>query len=241
MGQTKSRIFQVLQRIVRTTGMDLQPPIAPRGGVGEMLATRDVDVVLDIGAAVGMYGKWIRHAGYKGPIHSFEPMSTPFKKLQKTAAGDPLWDVRQMAMGAEVGSAEINIAGNSDSSSMLPMEERHAQAAPESVYIGTETVQVGTIDSMWDELVGDAKKPFVKLDVQGFEREALKGATEHLPQIYGIQLELSLVPLYEGGPLWEEMIEFVKAQGFEFGGIEQGYTDPATGEMLQADGIFLRV
>jgi FkbM family methyltransferase len=219
--------------------MDLKP-LGASGKPGELIALQDVDMVLDVGAAIGLYGQWIREAGYEGPICSFEPLSAPFAQLQRTAADDPLWQCRKMALGPEPGTAEINVAGNSDSSSLLPMMERHEQAAPNSVYIGTETVEVSTLDVIWDEVVGDARRPFLKLDVQGYELETLKGGSESLHRLFGIQAELSLVPLYEGAPLWLELIQFMADHGFRIVGLEPGYADPRTGEMLQADGIFIR-
>jgi FkbM family methyltransferase len=219
--------------------MDLKPRGAS-GKPGELMALQDVDMVLDVGAAIGRYGQWIREAGYEGRICSFEPLSAPFAQLQGAVAADPLWECRNLALGPEPGTAEINVAGNSDSSSLLPMKERHEQAAPNSVYIGTETVEVSTLDAIWDQVVGEAWRPFLKLDVQGYELETLKGGAESLPRLFGIQAELSLVPLYEGAPLWLEVIQFMADHGFRVVGIEPGYADPKTGEMLQADGIFIR-
>ena len=219
--------------------MDLRPRGAT-GKPGELMTLQEVDMVLDVGASIGHYGNWIREAGYRGRICSFEPLSADFKRLQNHAAEDPLWDCRRLALGSEPGTAEINVAGNSQSSSLLPMLERHEQAAPSSVYIGTETVEVSTVDAIWDEVVGGAKRPFLKLDVQGYELEVLRGAERSLPRLHGIQAELSLVPLYEGGPLWLEMIQFMLDRGFRVVGLEAGYADPNSGEMLQADGIFIR-
>lgn len=215
-------------------------PLGGTGKPGELMALQGVDMVLDVGAAVGNYGKWIREVGYEGRICSFEPLSAAFKQLQRNTAADPLWECRKLALGPEAGTAEINVAGNSDSSSLLPMEERHEQAAPSSVYIGAERVEVATLDGVWEEVVGDARKPFLKLDVQGYELETLRGAVESVPKLHGVQAELSLVPLYEGGPLWLEVIEFLRDRGFHVAGLEAGYADPVTGEMLQADGIFIR-
>ena len=75
---------------------------------------------------------------------------------------------------------------------------------------------------------------------RAYELEALRGATQSLPKLHGIQAELSLVPLYEGGPLWMEVIQFMPDHGFHVAGLEAGYADPTSGEMLQADGIFIR-
>jgi FkbM family methyltransferase len=247
----KAWAFNLLQRLFHSRGMELaaagtqerlteQLELPPITGAGRLLALQEVDLVLDVGAAVGMYGRSLRREGYEGRICSFEPLSRQFEQLERQSRGDPLWETRNMALGPEIGSAEINVAGNFDSSSILPMGKRHAEAAPASVYVGTETVEVGTIDSVWDEIAGDAKRPFLKLDVQGFELETLRGGEQILPRIHGIQAELSLVPLYEGGPLWREVIEFLADKGFHVAGFEPGYADPETGEMLQVDGIFVR-
>jgi FkbM family methyltransferase len=235
----KAWIFHVLQGILRRLRWDLEP-LGGAGKPGELMRLQGVDIVLDVGAAVGNYGKWIREAGYRGRICSFEPLSAAFKQLERNSASDPLWECRKLALGPEPGTAEINVAGNSDSSSLLPMEKRHEQSAPESAYIGAETVEVSTLDAIWEEVVGDARKVFVKLDVQGYELETLRGGASALPRIYGVQAELSLVPLYENGPLWMEVIDFLTEQGLHVAGIEAGHTDPRTGEMLQCDAIFIR-
>jgi len=209
-------------------------------GAREIITRQDVDLVLDIGAAHGTYGRWIREAGYEGRICSFEPLSKPFRLLSAMASTDPLWTCRRVALGAEPGTAEMNVAGNSLSSSLLPMAERHKRSAPESVYVGTETVEVRTLDEVWDEIVGDARKPYLKIDVQGYELEVLRGAERALPNVHGVQAELSLVPLYVGAPAWSEVIEYLQGRGFHPSGIEPAYSDPKTGETLQIDGIFTR-
>ena len=62
---------------------------------------------------------------------------------------DPLWDVYpRCAIGDHNGEVEINIAGNSESSSILPMLESHRSAAPDSAYQGKEIVPIKTLDDV---------------------------------------------------------------------------------------------
>ena len=80
----------------------------------------------------------------------------------------------------------------------------------------------------------------MKIDTQGFEWQVLNGAQNVLPGIHGILLELSLIPLYEGQHLWQEMIVRLEQEGFTFWALQPGFVDPHNGRTLQVDGIFYR-
>lgn len=200
-----------------------------------------IDLVLDVGANTGQFASEIRQGGYAGRIVSFEPLTKAHAELQQTGAGDPLWDVYpRSALGDHVGEVEINIAGNSQSSSILPMLESHRSAAPESAYQGKEIVPIKTLDAVAGQYLKDARAAFLKIDTQGFEWQVLDGARETLPHIKGILVELSLVPLYEGQHLWREVIDRLEAEGFTLWGFKPGFTDQASGQSLQVDGVFYR-
>ncbi len=205
-----------------------------------LLRSRGITLVLDVGASEGHYATQLRRLGFEGRIVSFEPLSDSFAALEAAAASDPLWECRHLALGSSNGTAEINVAGNSTSSSLLGMEDRQLQSAPQAKYGGTEQVEVARLDSIWPELVGDGDRVYLKLDVQGFELEVLKGAEGSLSAVECVQAELSFVPLYEGAPTFLEMIEELGSRGFRLAGLEEGHDDVRTGEMLQSDGIFLR-
>lgn len=202
-----------------------------------ILAAAGVDLVVDVGAARGGFAREVRSFGYTGRLVSFEPLAAAYADLATAAAGDPAWDVRNRALGSSPGEAEINVASNSDSSSLLPMDERHVAAAPQVGYVATETITVARLD---DELAEDpARRPFLKLDTQGFEREVLAGGPTMLERAVGLQLELSFVPLYSGGMLVDEAVSFAYDHGFTMAAIDAGFSDPS-GRLLQADGVFVR-
>jgi FkbM family methyltransferase len=236
----KARVFHLAQRLVRRRGLDLQPHRGPPRSIGDFLASRDVDLVLDVGASTGNYAWTIRAGGYRGRICSFEPLQAAFAKLETRSAQDPDWSCHRLALGAEPGEAEINVAGNSDSSSLLEMGERHARSDPASVYVGRETIELSTVDEVWERVVEDGDEVFLKLDVQGYELEALRGAERSLPRLAGVQAELSLVPLYEGAPSWTEVIAHLQERGFQPERLEPAFEDPRTGQVLQVDAVFMR-
>ncbi|MCW2786698.1 MAG: hypothetical protein JWP74_3215 [Marmoricola sp.] len=205
-----------------------------------MLTEHRIDLVLDVGAAKGGYGTQLRLFGYAGQIVSFEPLDSAYAELSASIAGDPTWSARQAALGAEAGEAVINIASNSDSSSLLPMGSAHTDAAPSVGMIGSQTVKVERLDDVIDEIATPESRIFLKIDAQGFEREVLRGAEKTLARCQGLQLELSFISLYEGGMLINDAISLAYDAGFSMVGVEQGWAADS-GQMLQADGVFFRL
>ncbi len=201
----------------------------------------EIDLVLDIGANTGQFGSEIRYYGYTGKIVSFEPLSHAHSVLVRTIAGDHKWEAYPpCALGDRNGEAVINIAGNSQSSSLLPMLDAHRSAAPESAYEGEERVPIKTLDIVAGGYLKSARAPFLKIDTQGFEWRVLDGARETLPHIKGILVELSLVPLYEGQHLWRELIGRLEDEGFALWALRPGFIDQRQGRTLQVDGVFYR-
>jgi len=207
----------------------------------KLLDSYNIDTVLDIGANSGQFASRMRdYLGYKNRILSFEPLSSAFELLKANAEGDPNWEVFNSALGDTEGTQEINIAGNSQSSSLLDMLPSHLESAPQSEYIGTETIQVTRLDSVFEDLCRTSSNIYMKIDTQGFESRVLRGAEDSLSHIDTVQLEMSLVPLYDGEMLYIEMCTFMSENGYDLVGIESGFSDEGSGQMLQFDGIFHR-
>lgn len=203
-----------------------------------MVAHR-IDIVFDVGAARGGYATELRQFGYTEKIVSFEPLSAAYAGLVAASSADPTWLTRHTALGESTGRADINVASNSDSSSLLPMIDAHRAAAPSVIYVASEQIDVSRLDDVAPDYLQPRSRPFLKLDTQGFERAVLAGGSETLARCAGLQLELSFIPLYEGGMLADEAISFAYDHGFVLTGMDQGFTDPG-GAFLQADGVFFR-
>ena len=199
-----------------------------------------VTTILDVGANVGQFAKSVSAAGWKGKILSFEPLAAAHAQLLAASANNPQWTIAgRGALGATAGTAEINVAGNSQSSSLLPMLNRHSQAAPTSAYVATEAVPVTPLDKAIANL--DTNEVFLlKMDVQGFESEVLRGAKETFCRTPIIYSEMSLQPLYSGEKLFTDLASEIIELGYRCIGIQPGYVDPSNLEMLQVDATFLR-
>jgi len=209
--------------------------------LAKALELAGINLVFDIGANEGQFASEIREYGYTGKIVSYEPLSSARKKLLELASADPNWEVHdQSAIGDQAGEIEIHIAGNSVSSSVLPMLESHSSAAVGSAYIDSERVPIAKLDSVAKHYMTPESKLFIKIDTQGFEWQVLDGANETFQQARGVLCELSLVPLYDGQRLWRDIVDRLDAEGFMLWALLKGFTDPRTGQSLQMDGIFLK-
>ncbi len=217
-------------------------PVEPAWtNLARLLNQHNIDLVFDVGANTGVYADSLFNHGFKGRIVSFEPLTQAYDQLLAKAEKNELWQVAERcALGDIEGEIEMNISANLESSSILPMLSACEQAAPDARYHGKETVLVKKLDSVSEIYLKGANSPFLKLDVQGFEDRVLAGAKETLPKIKGIQIELSLVPLYDKQKLWRELIDEITVRGFELHGLLPGFSDPKTEQILQMDGVFFR-
>ena len=203
-----------------------------------LLQSQKIDLVIDVGANSGQYGRLLRSIGYAGRIHSFEPMNSAWHQLQKTRAGDPKWSATQAALGETSGTMTLHVSENSISSSLLDLLPEHELNAPRSRYVSQEPVRLCRLDDIFNDIRGDAAHTWLKLDVQGFEDKVLAGAEVSLASISMIQMELSLTPLYLGQRTFLPLCDYLQERHFELVGVEAGFQERETGVLLQLDGIF---
>lgn len=221
------------RRANATTSWELRLP--------RLLDQHGVRTVLDVGASDGGYASGLLMGGYRGRIISFEPLPHSWERLRVRAAGFTAWHVApRLALSDQEGEADFHEAGNSVSSSLLGMTSVHTDAAPASHFVSTARVRTRTLDSVLPEL--DCEAPiFLKLDVQGAEHMVLEGAREALgTAIIGVQLEMSLAPLYEGQTGASDLDALLRSRGFQCWDILPGFRDPNSLRMLQCDGVYFR-
>ena len=199
-----------------------------------------MSIVFDVGANEGQWASGLRKWGYAGMIVSFEPLEDACVALGLAARRDSSWAALNVALGAVAERRPLHVAGNSWSSSLLDMQDAHVSAAPESAYVADQDVRVSTLDEVCRGRLRPEARAYLKLDVQGFERAVLRGAQKTLEQVDGIELELSVTPLYRGQTLYREMLDFLETLGFGLVGLSEGFTDPHTGRLLQFDAVFER-
>jgi len=217
-----------------------RPLMSPGERRSRLMSWRRTDLLIDVGANVGQYAERARRGGYIGPIVSFEPLAGPYAELADRAHADGDWQCWRLALGRTDGSIELNVSADLVSSSVLPLASRHLKVTPDSRYTHQEIVNMVRLDSMIARSVKAAARPYLKVDVQGFELDVLAGSERLLSRIDAVEVEVSFVALYEGSPLVRDLIEYLHGGGFELRSLEGHGEDSDTGEMVQADAIFLR-
>jgi FkbM family methyltransferase len=241
-------VTSVLKSIVRTalasSGYRLERIVASNDHATQValsLKRFAIDIVLDVGANQGQFARDLRQAGYRGRIVSFEPLPDAHAALSAHAQGDPKWVVHpRTAIGDYDGTIAINVAGNSVSSSVLPMLDAHSQAARNSVYVSSLQVPIARLDTLSPGYIAQGDRVFMKIDTQGFEKQVLDGAPKTLRQAHGVHCEMSLIELYKGQQLWKDMLLRLEGDGFGLWSIQEGFTDERDGRSLQFDATLFR-
>ncbi|MET9365387.1 FkbM family methyltransferase [Streptomyces sp. NPDC006632] len=231
-----------LRRAVRRLGIDVVRHRPAGHDLVRLLHRYEIDLVLDVGAHRGDFGALLREAGYRGRIVSFEPLREPRGELRHRAGPDDGWSVLPYALGDRTGTATLNISGDSGpASSFLPMLPRHRAAAPRAAYTGNVIVQTRRLDEVWKQVTAPGERVFLALDVQGYESQVLDGAGEFADEICGVRIGAPLVPLFEGGRLFDDLLALARERfGLTLMSLAPGFTDPRDGRLLQCGLVLLR-
>jgi FkbM family methyltransferase len=237
----KNRLLHALLRSAGIQASRISPYTNDKVALSAMLKHAGVDLILDVGANIGQYAQEQFASGYTGRIVSFEPLSKPREILLRDAAGRANWDIAEpCALGDHEDRVTLHVAADSEASSVLQATKTHLQYSSHAAEVGTEVVAMARLDRVAQPFLAKSRSPFLKIDVQGFEEPVLLGSTAIIPNLVGIQLELSLVAMYDGQKLFPEMLSLINAMGFTLHRMIPAWIEPRTGRWLQADGVFFR-
>jgi len=200
-----------------------------------------VNHVVDVGANTGQFAMQLLEHGYRGRITSFEPLREAHATLVRNAAKHSDWSIAdRCAIGASNGSMNMNVSSNSVSSSLLSMAQIHLDSAPGSAVVANEEVPVRTLDDAIGAQPEEARL-LLKLDTQGFEFQVLAGAAESLKRCVVLVIEVSLVSLFDGQPLFAQVVPRLTSLGFTVVDILPGFQNPKNGRLLQVDLVAVRI
>ena len=169
------------------------------------------------------------------PIHTHSGCSQSAPPLDRG------WDVVQLAVDSQPGSAQLHIGALPVTSSLLETRTNIASFHSWAFeVVGSEDVAVDTLDGLAARLGLEPRRGYLKLDVQGLELRALRGAATVLQRLAAVEIEVNLMPLYRGQPRFDELLTLLAAASFRLGAVTPGSVEPSTGLMGHVDAVFVR-
>ena len=203
------RLRRTTRRLFRNAGCSRRVTLS----FAEIISANHCDIAIDVGANDGGFGREIRDSGYNGCMHSFEPNPSAFRRLSLNIKDDPLWEAVPYGVGHSSGNLRLNVSSDDVSSSFKELND--FGQTPNSRVVEQETVEVIRLDDYFEQNPRLLKRPYLKIDTQGFEREVLEGLGDKFDRMVAIQVETSLIDSYIGQSDWLDSLIFMRDRGFE--------------------------
>lgn len=194
--------------------------------------------LVDVGANVGNFVQAASRLKTLKSVYAFEPQPSCQLELAARLQRIPAATLIPAAVGRIDGHLEFHVTENSRMASGLRPDEGMNSAYATNDFTVTETISVPmvTLDSALPEGVDFG---LLKLDVQGFEIEALAGASQTLRRTSAVLIEVNYVRHYSAGATFDDIYRALRGQGFRLFGISEPFGS-ADGEPLWADAMFVR-
>lgn len=199
---------------------------------------RRLSTVVDIGANRGQFALATR--AFSGAnVISFEPLPEVAAIFRKVFSDDTAVKLYVSAIGEKAEKKLMHLSARDDSSSLLEIGDAQFSFFPGTHEVGTLEIEVGTLDKFISK--EEIKRPsMLKLDVQGFEMQALAGCKSLINNFDYVYCECSFVELYRGQKLAGEVLNYLNGLGFDLTGIYNPSYDH-DGNCIQADFLFKQV
>jgi FkbM family methyltransferase len=213
-------IWQILRKLYRIMRVPqyrqtfLRTRVAASVEHDNILAGLGLDTVVDIGANRGQFASCIRRLYPAAQIYSFEPLNKAAKTWRETFKNDMRATLFNQAVAAQSGSATMHVSRWDVSSSLLPAAQAQHDNFPFTAEASRETVATAMLSDCVDA-AAIAGRALLKLDVQGFELQALQGCTDLLHRFEFVYVEASFIELYVGQALATDVIAFLLARNFD--------------------------
>lgn len=206
----------------------------------ELVDLKPGAIVLDVGANAGDFSECVLAFQPWARLILIEPLAEAQQELQRKFGAYDEVEIDEIALGTEDGERDFNVCGYDQVSSFLEPGAA-SEARPYGIDFSRKerrTVKVRRLDHYLKERRVD-HVDLLKLDVQGFELEVLRGAGGELDRIDWIYAEAAFQELYRGGALYSDLFGFLHARGFELRRMASFRSD-SEGRLLECDMLFRR-
>ena len=171
------------------------------------------ETIIDIGSNKGQFILLIEKIYPNKNIYSFEPIKEMINKQKKFFAYKNNIIFHNVALGSSTTLKEFLITARMDSSSFLKIVSDKNKSKNYDI-VENRNIQINTLD---DLLVNEkiSHPVLIKIDVQGYELEVLRGANNLLKKTDYLLLEASKNEMYQNQPIEKVIVEYLKNLNFD--------------------------
>lgn len=222
------RLRLALRRIAELTipslrHLDMRMRLAQMASIG--LQPR---LIVDVGAARGDWARMAAKIWPRARILGVEPNHSRVGELEATRRQLPAFTYWRGFLGPEPG--KVVYADKAELTSLLDMTANTAGSAEAAM-------------TTLDQLLQDMSLPdpdLLKLDVQGYELQVLKGASRSLRACQAVLMEVSFFQFFPEMPLAAEVVRWMAEQDFEWHDVMGLWRRERDDALAQMDFLFLR-
>jgi FkbM family methyltransferase len=200
-----------------------------------LLETLNCECIVDVGANRGQFALIARKVFPQAKIFSFEPLEEPAQTFRSIFGDDQKVQLYPFAVGPEEMKSTLHVTRDDDSSSMLAVTQTQLKMFPGSEETELREVRIFPLSEVLDA-ASLPNASLLKIDVQGFEMEVLKGCEDILDKFSHLYIECSFIELYKDQALAHEIISWLAQREFVLSGIYNLYYE--NGRSIQGDFLF---
>jgi FkbM family methyltransferase len=180
--------------------------------------------IFDIGANKGQFLEKAVNHFKSANFYCFEPLKDPFDILQKYSNTHGNVKVLNYALGNEIGYSNIHChLDHDESSSFLETTKICKEYYPFVEKQLDKKVFMTTLDDFYSKITPKPEPEIlIKIDVQGYELEVLRGAIDTLINSKAIIIEINFDKLYQNQASFEDILFFLHDKGFKL----KGFLEP---------------
>lgn len=181
--------------------------------------------IVDVGAHEGIWTRMVKSIWPAAHVLMVEPNPVKHEGLRRVAQETGADLCTDLLSSTDQGEVVLHVMGSGTS----VLAER-SSASRTSQRFPTRSL---------DAVLAGRKADLLKIDVQGYEIEVLKGAEMALKQAQVLLLEVSLIDINEGAPVMHEVIDFLARRGWVAYDIIEFHRRPLDQALWQIDFIFV--
>jgi len=223
-----------IHRTMRLLGLHLQRWRDPYEVTAKFLQECPPQHIIDGGAYHGSATRRLLKLFPQARIHAFEPQTETFGELKRSLVDEPRVSLYPLALSDRCGMSQLHVNREAFTTSLLPTAQPLAMHP-----IGEQTVQTTTLDAWTTEHDIEAVG-FLKLDLQGHELAALRGAEQMLRNTMVVLTEVNFQKRYQGSCLFHEVASFLYKHGLVLHSLFE-VIPGGDGSWSLADALFARL